>query len=52
MQFAEVNRGSKPLKSDCHLSKQNLLFTLMIALKNDEKCILFHYKSFFRSQDI
>ena len=34
------------LKSDSHLPKK------LKAFKNNEKCFLFHFKSFFRSQDI
>ena len=33
-------------------SKKIALFASMKALKNDEKCFLFHLKSSFRSQDI
>ena len=40
------------LKSDSHPPKNNFLFALMMALKNDEKCFLSHLQSSFRSQDI
>ena len=34
------------------LSGLRQLFSNWKPLKNDEKCFLFHLKSFFRSQDI
>ena len=40
------------LKLDSHLPKKIALFTSMKALKNNEKCFLFHLKSSFCSQDI
>ena len=42
------------LKSDSHLPKKInfALFASMKALKNDEKCFLFHLKSSLHSQDI
>ena len=39
------------LKLDSHLPNK-LLFASMTALKNDEKCFLFHLKSSFRFQNI
>ena len=40
------------LKSGSHLPKKIVLFASLKALKNHEKCLLFHLKSSFRSQDI
>ena len=38
------------MKSDSHLPKK--IFALLIALKNDEKCPLFHLKIFSFSRDL
>ena len=38
------------MKSDSHLPKK--LFALLIALKNDEKCPLFHLEIFSFSRDL
>ena len=38
------------LKSDSQLPKKTLLFASLKALKNYEKCFLFHLKSSLRSQ--
>ena len=40
------------LNSDSHLSKRLCYLLDWKPLKNDEKCILFCLKSYFRSQDI
>ena len=40
------------LKSDSHLPKEIVLFASLNAFKNDERYVLFHLKSAFRSQDI
>ena len=45
-------KQSFPLKTDSHLPKKIVSFASLKALKNDEKCFLFHRKSSFRSQDI
>ena len=40
------------LKLDSHLPKKLVLLLQRKPFKKDEKCFLFHIKSFFRSQDI
>ena len=40
------------LTSDSHLPKKFVLFAWLKVLKNDGKCLLFHLKNSFRSQDI
>ena len=48
--YYEIKKTTILLKSDSHLPKKIFLFVSMIAL--DEKCFLFHLKSYFRSQNI
>ena len=40
------------LKSDSHVPKKFISFAFLKTLKNEEKCLFFHLKSSFHSQDI
>ena len=48
----KVSGGNCCLKLDTHLPNKFLLFASLKALKSYEKCVLFHFKSSFRSQNI
>ena len=52
--IAKLSRfsGISSLKSDSHLPKNLCCLLDWKPFRNDEKCFLFHLKSFFCSQDI
>ena len=50
--MSQQNNVQQDLKLGSHLPKKFVSFASKTPFKNDEKCFLFHLKSFFRSQDV